>query len=419
MSHLPPLRTIQHAGYIAAALLLLVVALVLLHGSGGNASLDSPAHNGRVLAIGIGQQYPTISAAVEDAVTGDILQVHAGVYHESVRLTESIVIESADDGDVWIDGDCEREVGIHVYSGDGTVVTGLGVRNTNGAGVLIGDTGDDAIPPQHVTIDHMTIENFNCANGDAQLNAGVAVWHGRCCMQIVDNTITYRTEGDIHGRGNGIWFKSTDDEPSGGGHLIARNTITGGWDGIGGEAEGDTHGSFDKNTVIEDNVITGCWDDGVQAEGGNENVTIRNNEISACGTGIAFAPTLVGPLKIEGNAIRDLQTGLYDNQFCFKVGNEGDGEVHLTNNTCDTNGDGLLQTNSGLPVIIGDGNCFRVTRYVMQLGDEIQDGTSFDHDTLWTSDPDRFVEWAGERYGSLDEFRTTGNEANGRQSASC
>jgi parallel beta-helix repeat protein len=433
MSYLPPVRTVQHGGYIAAAMLLFIVALVLLRSCGeygdalsGNddgdqrpaASNQTPA-NDRVLTVGPRQQFETISQAVEVAVNGDILQVHAGVYPESVRLTDPIVIQAAGDGDVWIDGECERDIGVHVYSGDGTVISGIGVRNTNGPGILIGNTGNDATPPQHITVEQSTIENFNCADGDAQLNAGIAVWHGRCCMRIAANTITYRTEGDAHGRGNGIWFKSTDDVPSGGGHLIARNTIIGGWDGIGGEAEGDEHGTFDKNTVIENNVISGCWDDGIQSEGGNENVTIRNNDISGCGTGIAFAPTLVGPLKIEGNTIHDLERGLYDNLFCYKVGSQGDGKVHLTNNVCDTEGDGLLQTNSGLPVIVASGNCFHVTRYVIQLGEDIPNGTSFNDDTMWTTDPSRFVDWGGEPYASIEEFRETGNESRGLESPIC
>jgi hypothetical protein len=418
--HMRPIRAIRYLGYVAAGGVLLAVAAVVLT-SGSGVPLASPQDDGQTIEVGSGSRFRSISDAVDAAEPGDTVRVAPGVYYETVTLREGIRIEPSSSGEVWIDGECERENGIHVYSGRGAEIAGLGVRNTVAAGVLIGLTGDDADPPEHVTVRDMTIEDFDCRGGDAQSNAGIAVWHSRCCIRLLDNTISYRSDAIVRGMGNGIWFKSTDDAPSGGDHLVARNAIIGGWDGIGGEAEGDTHGSFDRATLIEGNFITGCWDDGIQSEGGNQEITIRDNEITGCGTGIAFAPTLLGPLIIFSNEIRDLDTGLYDNKFCFKTGGETDdgGIVYLTENTCETEGDGLLQTNSGLPAIVARRNCFQVTRYVIQLGDEVRDGTSFNRDTLWTSDPSRFVDWDGEQYASLEEFHETGHEADGQQSDRC
>lgn len=405
----------------AGGILLAATAVIVTSGSSTPLASQPGDNEGRTLEVGNDRAHTTISDAVVAALPGDTIRIHEGVYGESVRLTRQVTLEAAKDDEVWIDGQCQRDNGIHVHSGRETEIIGIGIRNTIGAGVLIGYTGDESERPERITVRQMTIENFDCRGGEAQHNAGIAVWNAGCCMRLLDNLISYRSDAVTRGYGNGIWFKSTDTSPSGGDHLIARNAVIGGWDGIGGETEGDIHGSFDRATLIDDNVITGCWDDGIQSEGGNQEITIRDNKITGCGTGIAFAPTLLGPLIIFKNEITDLQAGLYENLFCFKTGGEtGDtGIVRLTENTCDTAGDGILHTNAGLPVIIAARNCFQVSRYVIQLGDEIRDGTVFNKNTLWTTDRGRFIDWGGRRYDSLEEFRETGNEADGAQSRSC
>lgn len=409
-------------GYFGAAILIVVVALLALTSfgddSGGQQAIDSATPTPTVVSVGPGGDVDSIAEGIEAAGAGGIVEVHAGVYDEFVFITQAITIRPAGSSDVWIDRDCADGAAIHIHTGSGVTIQGIGVRNTGGAGVLVGDNGDEA-PPDHVTIDGLTIEHFNCSDEELQANAGIAIWQAACCQTITNNTITYRTSGEPRGHGDDIWFKSTDEEPSGGGHHIAGNTITGGWDGIGGESEWDVHGSFDRSTVIENNTVRDCWDDGIQVEGGNVDVRVSANVISGCGTGIAFAPTLTGPLYITGNVIRDLQTGLYDNLFCFKTGHHRPGQVFLTKNVCDSDGDGLMQTNSGLPTITSRDNCFIVSRYVIQLRG-VRDGSSFDGDTMWTSDPVRFVAWDGEEFEDLAAMQTaTGQESAGTETPDC
>jgi parallel beta-helix repeat protein len=368
--------------------------------------------------VGEGEQFQTIAEAVAAAHEGDSVLVHAGTYPEQVEITQLMRLEAFGDGPVVIDGGCARENAIRVPTGSGITLSGMQLQNTTGAAIKVGD-GPDGLPrPSHLLIEGMTITDFNCEEQDIQALAGIAVWYSDCCLEIRDNVIHYRTEGDPHGRGNGIWFKSNSERPSGGGHVIAGNAISGGWDGIGGENETDPHGTFDRDSTIEGNRIRDCWDDGIQVEGGNANVTVRGNYITRCGSGIAFAPTLVGPLYVEGNTIRDLRTGLYENQFCFKVGNAGDGVTYLTDNVCETEGDGISQTNSGVAPIVSRGNCFRVTRLVWELGDAAR--MDFDGDTVWSSGREHFIEWGDQRYASLREFQdATGHELTGAQSSVC
>jgi hypothetical protein len=219
--------------------------------------------------------------------------------------------------------------------------------------------------------------------------------------------------------------------PSGGGHYIAGNTIIGGWDGIGGEEEGSAHGTFDRDTVVENNTIRDCWDDGIQSEGGDQDVHLRNNDISGCGTGIAFAAPVTGPLYIEQNHIHDLSLGLYENLFCFKVGNDGGGTTYLTENICDVDSpaeaaqgegaDGIHQTDEGLSPIVSRRNIFQASAYVFILVESpLPAGTSFDEDCVSTTDPERFIKWSGGvYYTSLAELQAVGQETNGRETTDC
>lgn len=168
---------------------------------------------------------------------------------------------------------------------------------------------------------------------------------------------------------------------------------------------------------------------GIQTEGGDQNVTVKGNDISGCGAGIAFAAPVTGPLYIEANTIHNLSTGLYDNLSCFKVGNTGGGTSYLTDNVCDVDSaaevagggaDGIHQTNEGLAPIVSRGNVLHVSRYVFEVT-EGANPADLQGDCLWTVDPDRFVKWAGgQRYDSLVQFQqATGQEGGGHESLDC
>jgi hypothetical protein len=379
--------------------------------------------------------YPTISAAVQAARPGDTVLIHAGTYREEVAIDAAITLDVFGDGDVWVDGQCLRNHGFWLW-GSGATLRNIKVKNTIEAGVLLFAERPDQPQPSNITIDGMTIQDFDCRwtseepGSWGQYRAGIASWYGGPGMRVTNNLIQHRTSGDPHGSADGIWFKSRDLTPSGGGHYIAGNTIIGGWDGIGGEEEGSAHGTFDRDTIIENNTIRDCWDDGIQSEGGDQDVRIRNNDISGCGTGIAFAAPVTGPLYIEQNHIHDLSMGLYENLFCFKVGNTGNGTAYLTENVCDVasaaeasqgGADGIHQTDEGLSPIISRRNVFQVSGYVFILPESpLPPGTSFDEDCVSSTDPERFIKWSGNvYYTGLAELQSVGQEPNGRQTTDC
>jgi hypothetical protein len=386
---------------------------------------------GTTVEVGPGA-YSTIGAAVQAASSGSTILIHAGTYREQVNLSgKTVTVQPYGDGTVTVDGQCQRENGFYIGSGTGQVIRGLTVTNTTGASIFLENGGSPK--PTNVTIDGNTLQNFDCTwtsadpSGHGQYAAGVAAWYTGSGIRVTNNLIQHRTSGDPHGSADGIWFKGNDSNPSGGGHYIAGNTIIGGWDGIGGEEEGSAHGTFDRDTIVENNTVRDCWDDGIQSEGGDQNVRIRNNDISGCGTGIAFAAPVAGPLYVENNHIHDLKLGDYGNLFCYKVGNTTNATVYLTGNVCDVDSaaeqaqggaDGIHQTNGGMFSIVSSGNVFQVSRYVFEI---TEPQGSYDRDCMNTTDSGRFIKWAGgTRYSSLAQFRAaTGQEIYGQQSTNC
>ena len=67
-------------------------------------------------------------------------------------------------------------------------------------------------------------------------------------------------------------------------------------DGMGAGYNGGVRGFPGADSDIYGNYIAGCWDDGIEAEGGNQNVRIWNNYIEDVLIPIANAATSIGPL---------------------------------------------------------------------------------------------------------------------------
>jgi len=396
-----------------------------------------------------------LQAAVDAAPPGQTVRVSPGVYKEMVRITKPLTL-LCESGAV-IDGEGIRDNGIAILQerapetgqllhGDisNITISGCEIRNTREAAIIIG--ADDDIPvsaaPHDITIQGNNIHNFDCtgpacdhAGDDDHRRAGVASWFGGRNIRVLNNTIIQRsafpqTDPRQLSATNGIYFLSTDSSPSGGGHVISGNLIVGGWDGIGGEDETVAHGTFDRDFLIEDNIIVNCADDGIQVEGGGAGGRVRRNDISLCATGIAFAPPVTGPLNIEENYIHDLQRGDQGNLFCFKVGGETPAVTNLVGNRCIVDSpaeqsqggaDGIHQTNEGLSPIVSRGNVFRVSRYVFEIPGSIPAGMSFDEDCISATDPERFIKWSNDvRYESLASFRQgTGQELKGRLGPAC
>ena len=93
----------------------------------------------------------------------------------------------------------------------------------------------------------------------------------------------------------------------GGNHVFRYNEIYAGAsghyfnDGIGGGENFSTTGFPNYDTDIYGNLISGTWDDAIEAEGGNRNVRIWGNYIDQTTTGVASTVTATGPVYIFRN----------------------------------------------------------------------------------------------------------------------
>jgi len=95
---------------------------------------------------------------------------------------------------------------------------------------------------------------------------------------------------------------------AGGNHVIRYNEC---WsdlehmynDVIGGGSNGSFRGSPGPDSDIYGNVISHCWDDGLEVEGGSRNVRVWGNYITQAMMMIGNAPASIGPLYIWGNVV--------------------------------------------------------------------------------------------------------------------
>jgi len=79
-------------------------------------------------------------------------------------------------------------------------------------------------------------------------------------------------------------------------------------DGIGGGSNGSFQGSPGHDSDIYGNLISHCWDDGLEVEGGSRNVRLWDNYITQCMMMIGNAPASIGPLYIWRNVVAHSQS---------------------------------------------------------------------------------------------------------------
>jgi hypothetical protein len=149
----------------------------------------------------------------------------------------------------------------------------------------------------------------------------------------------------------------------GGNHVIRHNEMystTGKYfnDVIGGEDNFTKTGFPNADTDIYGNRISHGWDDGIEAEGANENVRIWGNYIDSTAIGVATTVTSVGPVYIFRNVwnrskfYQKASPDQDERQPFFKSGSDaslGNGRRYLLHNTM------LQATQSGASYGLGGG----------------------------------------------------------------
>jgi hypothetical protein len=113
-------------------------------------------------------------------------------------------------------------------------------------------------------------------------------------------------------------------------------------DGIGGEDNFSTAGFPNKDSDLYGNRVEMAWDDGMEIEGGDQNVRVWGNYLNDTGTGISSTIDSVGPLYIFRNVwnrnqfIEGAANDSDQRQPMFKDGSSsdfGNGRRYLFHNT--------------------------------------------------------------------------------------
>ncbi|MGZ5061928.1 MAG: Ig-like domain repeat protein [Usitatibacter sp.] len=127
-------------------------------------------------------------------------------------------------------------------------------------------------------------------------------------------------------------------------------------DGMGGEDNFSTAGFPNKDSDLYGNRVEMAWDDGMEIEGGDQNVRVWGNYLDNTGTGIASTIDSVGPLYIFRNVwnrnqfIEGVPHDQDQRQPMFKDGSSadfGNGRRYLFHNTMLQASDGVSQYGLG------------------------------------------------------------------------
>ena len=79
-------------------------------------------------------------------------------------------------------------------------------------------------------------------------------------------------------------------------------------DGIGGGSNGSFRGAPGPDSDIYGNIVSHCWDDALEVEGGNRNTRVWDNYLTQSMMMIANAATSIGPLYVWRNVVARSQS---------------------------------------------------------------------------------------------------------------
>jgi hypothetical protein len=122
---------------------------------------------------------------------------------------------------------------------------------------------------------------------------------------------------------------------TGGNHVIRYNEC---WsdmdhmfnDVIGGGSNGSFRGAPGPDSDIYGNLVSHCWDDGLEVEGGSRNVRVWDNYITQCMNMIGNAACSIGPLYVWRNVVARSQSQPDSGGANFLKMGFADGEKWMT-----------------------------------------------------------------------------------------
>ena len=161
---------------------------------------------------------------------------------------------------------------------------------------------------------------------------------------------------------------------AGGNHVIRYNEF---WsdmehmynDIVGGGSNGSFRGAPGPDSDIYGNLVSHCWDDGLEVEGGSRNVRVWGNYITQCMNMIGNAPASIGPLYIWRNVVTRSQSqpgagGMHFLKMGYADGEQWmTGQMYIFHNT-------LFRSDEWLPTGGLGGN--RIVKHTMSRNNILQ-----------------------------------------------
>lgn len=273
--------------------------------------------------------HPTIQAAVDATVAGDLVLVAPGTYRESVVIERpGIVVRGTDRAGVIIDGEDKRENGIKVLA-DGVAIENLTVSNHAANGVLVtGDGYDGGTQLKGFRLSYITaIDNdlyglYSFAAQDglfdnvyARGSGDSGFYVGRCepCNTLVIDSLAEH---------NAVGFEGTNASV---GVVVARSTFRANRVGITVNSQKLEKKAPQREAVVVGNVVdgndaqlspvqaSGAFGLGIAIGGGRNDRIERNRVRRSVSVGIAITDLdgfLPSGVQVEGNALESNGTDI-------------------------------------------------------------------------------------------------------------
>ena len=158
-------------------ILAMVVFAGILSWPGTAPALSGPTE-GTVIEVYPGPD--ALKNALASANSGDVLNIHAGVYPEHVTInTSNLTLRSAGDGEVTVDGTCSTPITVDVRA-DGTTIRSLRVVGAS-------ENSPIEINFSHVATGRVVKSKVEDTCGNAEYGVNVSFSH---TIQVIGNTAT-------------------------------------------------------------------------------------------------------------------------------------------------------------------------------------------------------------------------------------
>ena len=269
--------------------------------------------------------YCSIQDAIDDASSGDVINVAAGTYIEAVKVDKSITLQGLDGAIIRPDNttptwDKNRRCGVYIAAVDNVTIDGFEIDGTGGTvhlGIFPSNSNNTVV--KNNVIHDITNEIGSPGNDKAGLGILFFGWGQGIDNAVIENNTVYHTGrmGIIVCAMNAVTYKWELCNNN----VIRNNVVHDAWQGptedYGGaiQINGAMNSSIEGNTIFDTGKPTDYW---------------LYTGIHICGSAASSTPN-----RIEGNDIFDNYIGIVirsdDSGVNFGTNVPGAPEVHCNN----------------------------------------------------------------------------------------